>query len=41
MGGPVVERKPAEYLGTVPTVIEMQSEGGAAGALHGRCRLGH
>ena len=24
--------------GHVPTVIEMQSEGGAAGAVHGRCR---
>ncbi len=24
--------------GTLPTVIEMQSEGGAAGALHARCK---
>jgi len=26
--------------GTVPTVIEMQSEGGAAGALHGALQAG-
>ena len=26
--------------GTVPDVIEMQSEGGAAGAVHGPCRPG-
>ena len=25
--------------GSVPTVVEMQSEGGAAGALHGACLL--
>jgi len=24
--------------GTVPSITEMQSEGGAAGALHGRCK---
>ena len=26
--------------GTVPSVVEMQSEGGAAGALHAHCRAG-
>jgi len=33
------ERKP-NIWGTVPTVIEMQSEGGAAGALHGALQAG-
>src|SRR2546421_3734843 len=33
------ERKP-NIWGTVPTVIEMQSEGGAAGALHGALQTG-
>ena len=28
-------------FGTVPKVVEMQSEGGAAGALHGACRRAH
>jgi pyruvate-ferredoxin/flavodoxin oxidoreductase len=26
--------------GTMPSVVEMQSEGGAAGAIHGRFRRG-
>lgn len=30
----------AEYLGTVPDVIQMQSEGGAAGAVHGALQAG-
>jgi len=34
-----VERRP-NLWGTVPTVIEMQSEGGAAGALHGALLTG-
>jgi pyruvate-ferredoxin/flavodoxin oxidoreductase len=29
-----------EYLGTVPRVVEMQSEGGAAGAVHGALQTG-
>jgi len=29
----------AQSLGTVPTVVEMQSEGGASGALHGASRV--
>ena len=33
------ERK-TNIWGTVPTVIEMQSEGGAAGALHGALQAG-
>ena len=33
------ERKPNVW-GTVPTVVEMQSEGGAAGALHGSLQAG-
>ncbi len=33
------EQKP-NIWGTVPTVIEMQSEGGAAGALHGALQAG-
>ena len=33
------ERRPNVW-GTVPTVVEMQSEGGAAGALHGALQAG-
>ena len=33
------ERRP-NIWGTVPTVVEMQSEGGAAGALHGALQAG-
>src|SRR4029079_12256563 len=33
------EQKP-NIWGTVPTVVEMQSEGGAAGALHGALQAG-
>ena len=33
------ERKP-NIWGTVPTVVEMQSEGGAAGAMHGALQAG-
>ena len=36
----VVQRAAAELWGTVPTVVEMQSEGGAAGALHGALQSG-
>ena len=31
---------PPNLWGTVPTVVEMQSEGGAAGALHGALQTG-
>jgi pyruvate-ferredoxin/flavodoxin oxidoreductase len=34
-----VERKP-NLWGTVPRVVEMQSEGGAAGAVHGALQAG-
>jgi pyruvate-ferredoxin/flavodoxin oxidoreductase len=33
------EKKP-NLWGTVPTVVEMQSEGGAAGAVHGALQAG-
>src|SRR3974377_935330 len=33
-------RQQANVWGTVPTVVEMQSEGGAAGALHGALQSG-
>src|SRR6185369_6826195 len=33
------ERKP-NIWGTIPSVVEMQSEGGAAGALHGALQAG-
>ncbi len=36
----MVGRAAANVFGTVPTVIEMQSEGGAAGALHGALQGG-
>ena len=36
----MVEREAAERLGKRPLVVEMQSEGGAAGALHGALQSG-
>ena len=39
-GGRVVEPGAANVWGTVPAVVEMQSEGGAAGALHGALQGG-
>ena len=33
------ERRP-NFWGTVPLVVEMQSEGGAAGAVHGALQAG-
>jgi len=40
MGRSVVVGKQKEYLGTTPLVVEMQSEGGAAGAVHGALQTG-
>ena len=36
----MVESGPAQHLGQVPDVIEMQSEAGAAGAVHGALQAG-
>ena len=36
----MVQQAPAESVGHVPSVVEMQSEGGAAGALHGALQSG-
>jgi len=36
----VVREGKTNIWGTVPTVIEMQSEGGAAGAIHGSLQAG-
>ena len=40
MGGRVGGRQGKNLWGTVPAVIEMQSEGGAAGAIHGALQTG-
>ena len=40
MGRSVVTGRPANIWGAVPRVVEMQSEGGAAGALHGAMQAG-
>jgi pyruvate/2-oxoacid:ferredoxin oxidoreductase alpha subunit len=40
VGRRVVQRGRPNVWGTVPTVVEMQSEGGAAGALHGALQSG-
>ena len=39
-GRRVVEQAAPNVWGTVPTVVEMQSEAGAAGALHGALQSG-
>jgi len=36
----MVRRRKDQHLGHRPTVIEMQSEGGAAGAIHGSLQAG-
>jgi pyruvate-ferredoxin/flavodoxin oxidoreductase len=40
MGRPVVREGQEEHLGHGPAVVEMQSEGGAAGAVHGALQTG-
>jgi pyruvate-ferredoxin/flavodoxin oxidoreductase len=40
VGRSVERRRPQKYLGHVPLIAEMQSEGGAAGAMHGALQAG-